>query len=206
MLILGLTGSIGMGKSATAALFAAEGVPVHEADRAVHRLYAGEAVGVIEAAFPGVTADGSVDRERLGRVVLNDPDAMARLEALIHPLVRRDGRRFLEDAAREGVRIVVFDVPLLFETGGETRVDAVVVVSAPPHVQRERVLARPGMTEEKLAAILARQVPDAEKRRRAHFVVDTSRGFDSARAQVRGILRAAAVIPGRAAAERMAED
>jgi dephospho-CoA kinase len=202
MLILGLTGSVGMGKSVTAEMFVAEGVPVHDADRAVHRLYAGEAVALVEAAFPGTTSDGKVDRERLARVVLNDSTAMARLEALIHPLVRREGARFLENAGRHGARIVVFDIPLLFETGGETRVDAIVVVTAPADVQRARVLARPGMNEEKFAAILARQMPDAEKRRRAHFLVDSGRGFGSARAQVRGILRAAAVIPGRAAAER----
>ena len=205
MVILGLTGSIGMGKSATAALFAAEDVPVHEADRVVHRLYAGEAVAAVEAAFPGVAVDGKIDRERLAKAVLNDSAAMARLEALVHPLVRREGLRFLEEAQRQGAPIVVFDVPLLFETKGEARVDAVVVVTAPTGVQRERVLARAGMTEEKFAAILARQMPDAEKRRRAHFIVDTSRGFDSARTQVRGILRAAAVIPGQAAARRMAE-
>jgi dephospho-CoA kinase len=197
MLILGLTGSIGMGKSATAALFAAEGVPVHEADRVVHGLYAGEAAPLIEAAFPGTTAGGTVDRERLAKVVLNDPAAMARLESLVHPLDRREGDRFMAAAERRGARIALFDIPLLFETGGEGRVDAVVLVSAPMHVQRERVLARPGMTEDKFAAIVARQISDAEKRRRAHFIVDTSRGFDSARAQVRGILRAAAVIPGR---------
>lgn len=205
MLILGLTGSIGMGKSATAALFAEEGIPVHEADRAVHRLYAGEAVAPIEAAFPGVVRAGVIDRDRLAKRVLNNPEALARLEAIIHPLVRHDSRRFLARTAEQGARIVVFDIPLLFETKGETRVDAVVVVSAPVDVQRARVLARPGMTEDKLAAILARQLPDAEKRRRAHFIVDTSRGFDSARVQVRGILRAAAAIPGRAAQDRMAE-
>ncbi|MBN8919111.1 MAG: dephospho-CoA kinase [Rhizobiales bacterium] len=197
MLILGLTGSIGMGKSATAGLFAAEGVRVHDADRAVHRLYEGDAVVPIEAAFPGVTRDGRVDRERLARLVLGDGAAMQRLEAIVHPLVRRETQRFLDAALAAGARIVVFDIPLLFETKGEGRVDAIVVVSAPADMQRARVLARPGMTAEKFAAILARQVPDEEKRRRAHFVVDTSRGFDSARAQVRGILRAAAVIPGR---------
>jgi dephospho-CoA kinase len=202
MLILGLTGSIGMGKSATAKLLAAEGVPVHDSDAVVHALYAGEAVGPIEAAFPGTTSDGRVDRERLGKAVLNDPEAMARLEALIHPLVRRENQRFLARAAQAGAGIVVFDIPLLFETRGESRVDAIVVVTAPPPVQRERVLSRPGMTEEKFAVILARQMPDAEKRRRAHFLVDTSRGFDSAREQVRGILRAAAAIPGRKAALR----
>ncbi len=200
MLLLGLTGSIGMGKSATAAMFAAEGVPVFEADRAVHRLYAdAETVALVEAAFPGTTSDGRVDREKLARTVLNDAAAIARLEALVHPLVRRERERFLTTAAEGGARIALLDIPLLFETGGEARVDAAVVITAPPDMQRARVLARPGMTEEKLAAILAKQMSDAEKRRRAHFIVDTSRGFDSARAQVRGILRAAAVIPGRRA-------
>ena len=197
MLILGLTGSIGMGKSATAALFAAEGMPVHEADRVVHHLYGNEAVAPIEAAFPGTTADGKVDRERLARAVLNNPVSMEKLEAIVHPMVREASRKFLSDAAASGARLVVLDIPLLFETGGEARVDAVVVVSAPPDIQRARVLARAGMTPEKFEALLAKQTPDAEKRRRAHFVVDTSRGFDSAHTQVRGILRAAAVIPGR---------
>jgi dephospho-CoA kinase len=196
MLVLGLTGSIGMGKSVTSRWFAAEGVPVHEADHAVHRLYAGEAVAGVEQAFPGTTIDGRVDRERLSQVVLDNPEALARLEALIHPLVRTAERRFLGAAAARGARMVVVDVPLLFETGGEGRVDAVVVVSAPADLQRARVLGRPAMTPAKFDMILAKQMPDAEKRRRAHFVVDTSRGFDSARAQVRGILRAAAVIPG----------
>jgi dephospho-CoA kinase len=154
---------------------------------------------LIEAAFPGTTSDGRVDREKLARTVLNDAAAIARLEALVHPLVRRERERFLTTAAEGGARIAVLDIPLLFETGGEARVDAAVVITAPPDMQRARVLARPGMTEEKLAAILAKQMSDAEKRRRAHFIVDTSRGFDSARAQVRGILRAAAVIPGRRA-------
>lgn len=202
MLILGLTGSIGMGKSATAAMFAAAGIPVHEADRVVHHLYAGEAVGAIEAAFPGVTVAGKVDRQRLSRAVLHDTAAMARLESLIHPLVRREGQKFLEAAEREGAGLVVFDVPLLFETRGEARVDAIVVATAPADMQRARVLARPDMSAEKFAAILARQMPDAEKRRRAHFLVDTSRGFDSARRQVRGILRAAAAIPGRSVIAR----
>lgn len=199
MLILGLTGSIGMGKSATAAMFREAGVPVHDADAAVHRLYAGEAVAAIEAAFPGTTADGKVDREMLAAAVLGKPDAFKALEAIVHPLVRAATARFLQQAAAAGARIAVLDIPLLFETRGESRVDAIVVVSAPADIQRARVLARPGMSEAKLAAILAKQVPDAEKRRRAHFVVDTSRGFDSARAQVRGILRAAVTIPGRAA-------
>jgi dephospho-CoA kinase len=197
MLILGLTGSIGMGKSATANMFREAGVPVHDSDRAVHQLYEGEAVPAIEAAFPGVTVDGKVDREKLSAQVLGKPDAFKRLEAIVHPLVRQASVRFLETARARGARVVVLDIPLLFETRGEGRVDAVVVVSAPADVQRERVLGRPGMTEEKFAAILAKQVPDAQKRRRAHFIVDTSRSFDSARAQVRGILRSVAAIPGR---------
>lgn len=197
MLILGLTGSIGMGKSATANMFREAGVPVHDSDRAVHLLYEGEAVPVIEAAFPGVTAAGKVDREKLAAQVLGKPDAFKRLEAIVHPLVRQVSARFLDAARARGARVVVLDIPLLFETRGESRVDAVVVVSAPADVQRQRVLARPGMTEEKFAAILAKQVPDAEKRRRAHFLVDTSRSFDSARAQVRGILRSVAAIPGQ---------
>lgn len=197
MLVLGLTGSIGMGKSATADMFTEAGVPVHSADSAVHRLYAGEAVDAVEAAFPGVAVDGRIDREGLAARVLGDAAALKRLEAIVHPLVREAERRFLAEAAAKAARMAVLDIPLLLETGGESRVDAVVVVSAPPEVQRSRVLARPGMTEEKLAAILAKQMPDADKRRRAHFVVDSSRGFDSARSQVRGILRAAAMIPGR---------
>jgi dephospho-CoA kinase len=197
MLILGLTGSIGMGKSATAKMFRETGVAVHDSDRAVHQLYEGEAVPTIEAAFPGTTAGGEVDREKLSAQVLGKPDAFKRLEAIVHPLVRQVSVRFLAAARARGARVVVLDIPLLFETRGEGRVDAVVVVSAPANVQRERVLGRSGMTEEKFAAILARQVPDAEKRRRAHFIVDTSRSFDSARAQVRGILRSVAAIPGR---------
>jgi dephospho-CoA kinase len=197
MLILGLTGSIGMGKSATANMVREAGVPVHDSDRAVHQLYEGEAVLAIEAAFPGTTAGGKVDREKLSAQVLGKPDAFKRLEAIVHPLVRQVSVRFLDEARARGARVVVLDIPLLFETRGEGRVDAVVVVSAPADVQRTRVLGRPGMTEEKFAAILARQVPDAEKRRRAHFIVDTSRSFDSARAQVRGILRSVAAIPGR---------
>lgn len=197
MLILGLTGSIAMGKSATADLFRAEGVPVFDADAAVHEIYGAEGVAVVEQAFPGVSVDGRIDRERLSGQVLGDAAALKRLETLVHPLVRGREQQFLHAAARRGARVAVLDIPLLLETRGEGRVDAVVVVSAPPAVQRARVLARPGMTAERFEAILARQMPDAEKRRRAHFVVDTSRGFDSARAQVRGILRAVGMIPGR---------
>jgi dephospho-CoA kinase len=197
MLVLGLTGSIGMGKSTTARFFAEAGVPVHDADAAVHRLYEAEAVAPIEAAFPGTIAAGKVDRAALAARVLNDPAALMRLEAIVHPLVRESGARFLATARGRVARVVVLDIPLLFETGGEARVDAVVVVSALAAIQRRRVLARPDMTAEKLDAILAKQMPDAEKRRRAHFVVDSSRDFGSARDQVHGILRAVAGMPGR---------
>lgn len=189
MIILGLTGSIGMGKSTTARMFAEEGVPVHDSDAAVHRLYDGEAVPAIEALFPGTTSSGKVDRERLARAVVGRPDALRRLEELIHPMVRRDADRFVEEERRKGTPLVVLDIPLLFETGGMNRVDKILVVTAPAEVQRERVLARPGMTEEKFAAILARQVPDAEKRRRADFVIDTSHGMEAARQEVREIIR-----------------
>jgi dephospho-CoA kinase len=196
MFILGLTGSIGMGKSTTARLFAEAGVSVHDADAAVHRLYQGDAVAPIEAAFPGATADGKVDRTKLAARVLDDPTAIKRLEEIVHPLVRESERRFLAAAAAQSARVVVLDIPLLFETAGETRVDAVVVVSAPPAVQRARVLERPGMTPAKLDAILQNQMADSDKRARAHFIVDSSRGIDSARAQVHGILRAVAALPG----------
>jgi dephospho-CoA kinase len=197
MFILGLTGSVGMGKSVTARLFAEEGVPVHDADAVVHRLYEGPAVAAIEAAFAGTTAHGKVDRGKLGARVIGDDAALKRLEAIVHPLVREDERRFLEVARQRGNQVVLLDIPLLYETGGERRVDAVVVVSAPAEVQRARVLARPGMTAAKLDAILAKQMPDAEKRRRADFVVDTSRGVEDARAQVRAILAAVARMPPR---------
>jgi dephospho-CoA kinase len=197
MFILGLTGSIGMGKSTAARFFAEAGVPVHDADGVVHRLYESEAAGAIEAAFPATTASGKVDRVKLAERVLDDPGAIARLEAIIHPLVRESEAKFLTDARARGEPVVVLDIPLLFETGGEHRVDAVVVVSAGAEAQRARVLGRPGMTPAKLEAIVAKQVPDVEKRRRAHFIVDSSRGLDSARAQVHGILRAVAGLPGR---------
>lgn len=197
MFILGLTGSVGMGKSVTARFFAEEGMPVHDADAAVHRLYEGEAVAPIEAAFPGTTANGKVDRAKLAEHVLGDAAALKRLEAIVHPLVQASERRFLAEAQARGAKVAVLDIPLLFETGGDRRVDAVVVVSAPPGVQRARVLARPGMTVEKFEAILAKQMPDAEKRARADFVVDTSQGFEAARAQVRAILDAVATMPKR---------
>jgi dephospho-CoA kinase len=186
---LGLTGSIGMGKSTTAGLFRELGVPVHDADAAVHEIYGAEGVAPVEAAFPGVTVDGRIDRARLGARVLDDEPAMKRLEAIVHPLVRAREAAFLERARREGARIAVLDIPLLYETGAEGRVDAVVVVSAPESVQRERVLARPGMTEAKFAAILSRQMPDSEKRRRADHVIDTGRGIPAARDQVAALLK-----------------
>ena len=197
MFILGLTGSIGMGKSTTAAFLAEAGVPVHDTDAAVHRLYESEAVAPVEAAFRGVAVDGKIDRAKLAAQLIGKPDAIKRLEAIVHPLVRAATQRFTQQQAVKGARAILLDIPLLLETGGEKNVDAIVVVSSPPEVQRARVLARPGMTAEKLDALLTRQMPDAEKRARAHFVVDTSRSFDSARAQVHGILRAIASSPGR---------
>jgi dephospho-CoA kinase len=197
MFILGLTGSVGMGKSATAKMFADEGVPVHDADAAVHALYEGEAAPLIEAAFPGTTADGKVDRGKLGERVIGHPDEIKRLERIVHPLVAKVRDAFLAKAEREGAKVAVLDIPLLLETGGEKRCDAVVVVSAPAEVQRERVLKRPGMTEAKLGAILAKQMPDADKRARADFVVDTSQGFDVARQQVRDILARVSKMPNR---------
>ncbi|MEN5084495.1 dephospho-CoA kinase [Bosea sp. TWI1241] len=196
--LLGLTGSIGMGKSTTATLFAEAGVPVHDADRAVHRLYAGPAVAAIEAAFPGTTTEAGVDRASLSAAVLGRPEALKRLEAIVHPLVRAEEEAFVAGCRRAGATVAVLDIPLLFEAGGEGRCDAVVVVTAPAAVQRKRVLAREGMTAEKLDAILARQMPDAEKRRRAHFLVDTGHGLVAARRAVRSILAAVAGRPGRA--------
>jgi dephospho-CoA kinase len=198
MIVLGLTGSIGMGKSTTAKLFAEAGVPVYDADAAVHELYEGEAVAAIEAAFPGTTGNGKVDRNQLSARVVHDSAAMRRLEEIVHPMLGASRRKFLQDAEASGAQVAVVDVPLLFETGGEKRVDAVVVVTTTPQIQRERILARPNMTSEKLVAILARQMPDAEKRKRAHFVVDTSHGLDPVRARIRDILaEAAKMTPGR---------
>ena len=197
MFVIGLTGSLGMGKSTTARLFAEAGVPVHDADAVVHRLYDGEAVAAIEAAFPGTTAAGRVDRNRLAARVLNDAGALQRLEAIVHPLVQEAERRLLAEAAARGEQVAVLDIPLLYETGADQRVDAVVVVSAPPEVQQARVLERPGMTLDKLESVLAKQMPDAEKRLRADFVVDSSRGLEAARAQVRAILDAVATMPKR---------
>jgi dephospho-CoA kinase len=197
MFILGLTGSLGMGKSTTAGFFAEAGVPVHDADAVVHRLYEGEAAAAIEAAFPGTTAAGKVDRIKLAAQVLDDSKALRRLEAIVHPLVREAETRFVADAQARGAKVVVLDIPLLLETASHNRVDAVVVVSAPSDTQRQRVLERPGMTPDKLDALLARQMADSEKRRHADFVVDTSRGYEAARAQVKEILRAVATMPKR---------
>jgi dephospho-CoA kinase len=190
--VLCLTGSLGMGKSKTASFFAEAGVPVHDADAAVHALYEGEAVPLIESAFPGTTANGKVDRTRLAAAVLGDAAALARLEAIVHPLVGKARDRFMAAAKASGASVVVLDVPLLFETGGHRGCDAVVVVSAPGDIQRQRAFERPGMTEEKFTALLAKQIPDEDKRRRADFVVDSSQSFDHARAQVRDILKAVA--------------
>src|ERR1700716_1127517 len=197
MLILGLTGSIGMGKSTTAKLFVEAGVPVYDADATVHMLYEGEAVPAIEAAFPGTTADGKVDRARLSARVVHDPAAIRQLEGIVHPMLGASRQKFLHDAEQSGAAVAVVDVPLLFETGGEKRVDAVVVVTTTPEIQRARILTRDDMTAEKLDAILARQLPDAEKRRRADFVVDTSHGLDPVRARIRDILGEAAKMPQR---------
>ena len=188
MIVLGLTGSIGMGKTTTARMFSDFGVPVHDSDEAAHRLYRGKAAPLVEAAFPGTTADGVVDRAKLGERVLGDGAALRRLEALIHPLVRADATAFLKRHHAAGAPLAVVDIPLLFETDGRNRVDQVVVVTAPPEVQRERVLSRPGMSEEKFRNILAKQVPDGEKRRLADFVVDTGQGMVAAREQVAGII------------------
>jgi dephospho-CoA kinase len=197
VVVIGLTGSIGMGKSTTARFFAEAGVPVHDADAAVHRLYAGAAAAIIEAEFPGVSNAEGIDRAKLAKRVLDDPEALRRLERIIHPMVRREEVRFLDEAERAGAPIAVLDIPLLFETGADRRVDAIVVVTAPAEMQRVRALERPGMTEEKFQALLAKQMPDAEKRRRADFVVDTSKGFDFAREQVHAILQAASTQPIR---------
>ncbi len=197
MIILGLTGSIGMGKSTTAKLFAEAGVPVYDADAAVHMLYEGEAVSAIEAAFPGTTANGKVDRNKLSARVVHDPAAIKRLEQIVHPMLGASRQKFLDDAERSGAPVAVVDVPLLFETGGEKRVDAVVVVTTTPELQRQRILARDNMTSEKLDAILARQLPDAEKRRRADFVVDTSDGLEPVRLRIRDILNEAVKMPRR---------
>ena len=195
MFKLGLTGSIGMGKSATAAMFRAAGVPVHDADEVVHALYRGRAASLIEAAFPGTLLDGAVDRARLSKVLFEDESRLRTLERIVHPLVREERDKFM--AAHAQAAIVVLDIPLLFETGGERGTDAVALVTAPEPVQSARVLARRGMTEEKFQAILAKQMPDSEKRRRTHFLIETGFGFAHAERRVRAILRAIAGRSGR---------
>jgi dephospho-CoA kinase len=197
MRVLGLTGSIGMGKSTTAKLFAEAGVPVYDADATVHEIYQGEAAPAIEAAFPGTTVDGKVDRARLSAKVVHDPAAIRQLEQIVHPMLKAYHQKFLDDAERSGAPVAVVDVPLLFETGGEKRVDAVVVVTTSPENQRKRILARGTMAKEALDALLARQMPDPEKRKRADFVVDTSHGLDPVRARIRDILDQAVKMPRR---------
>ena len=188
MIVIGLTGSVGMGKSTTAKMFATLGLPVFDADAAVHRLYAGAAVAPVEAAFPGVTRDGRIDREDLGRRVIGDAAAMRKLESIVHPLVRAEREAFLAEARAAGTTLAVLDIPLLYETGGEKDVDVVVLVSAPKPVQKARVLARPGMTEARFEAIVAKQLPDAEKRRRADHVIETGDGLAAAERQVRALV------------------
>lgn len=192
MIIVGLTGSIGMGKSTVAAMFAEEGAPGFDSDAAVHALYAagGAAVAPVEAAFPGVVKDGAIDRVALSVRVVGDAEAIRRLEEIVHPLVRQAQMQFLQDQREAGTAVVILDIPLLLEGSGAKFVDRTVVVSAPAAVQRARVLARPGMSVEKFEAILARQMPDAEKRARADFVIDTSGSFDDTRTQVRAVLDA----------------
>ncbi len=197
MRILGLTGSIGMGKSTTAKLFMEAGVPVYDADAAVHKIYEGEAAPAVEAAFPGTTVDGKVDRAKLSAKVVHDPAAIKQLEQIVHPMLGASRQKFLAAAEQSGAPVVVMDIPLLYETGGEKRVDAVVVVSTSAEAQRERILARGTMTSEALDAILARQLPDAEKRKRADFVVDTSHGLDPVRAAIRDILAEVVKMPQR---------
>ncbi|MBR1196162.1 dephospho-CoA kinase [Bradyrhizobium sp. AUGA SZCCT0240] len=197
MLILGLTGSIGMGKSTTAKLFAEAGVPVYDADAEVHKIYEGEAAPAIEAAFAGTTVDGKVDRARLSAQVVHNPVAMKQLEQIVHPMLGASRKKFFEDAEAAGKPVVLLDIPLLYETGGEKRVDAVVVVTTTPEIQRQRVLARGTMDEARFDAILARQLPDAEKRKRADFVVDTSDGLDPVRARIKDILAEVVKMPQR---------
>jgi dephospho-CoA kinase len=188
MIIVGLTGSIGMGKSTTSAMFREYGIPVYDADRAVHRLYAGAAVAPMASIYPEAIVEGKIDRTVLSRLVMSDSGALRKIEAVVHPLVGVDRATFMERYVRDGAPAVVFDVPLLFETGGDKNVDVVAVVSASAQIQKRRVLARPDMTPEKFATIVSKQLPDAEKRRRAHYVVDTGRGLDPARRQVAGFI------------------
>lgn len=189
MIIVGLTGSIGMGKTTTATLFADEGVPVNDADQVVHDLYRSDAVEPIRAMFPDVIVDGVVDRKKLSKNLAKNPAKFADLEAVVHPLVRAREKAFLNEQRALGKKVVVLDIPLLFETGADRRVDKIVVVSCEPDVQRQRVLSRPGMTPEKFELILSRQTPDAEKRARADYVIDTGHGIDMARSQVKTLLK-----------------
>ena len=189
MIVLGLTGSIGMGKSTTARMFSEAGVPVHDSDETVHRLYAGKAAPLIGKEFPGTVLGGVVDRAKLAAAVLGDAEALKKLEAIVHPLVREDEEAFLTAHRKAGAALVVVDIPLLFEVNAVNRVDKVLVVTAPPEIQRERVLARPGMSEEKFRAILAKQIPDGEKRRRADYLIDTGEGMEAAGRKVRSIIR-----------------
>lgn len=188
MIVIGLTGSIGMGKSTTAGMFRDENIAVHDADAVVHDLYKSEAVQPVDAAFPGTARDGVIDRSELARQLSQSEDGFSRLEAIVHPLVRAREKRFLDEERRTGADLVLLDIPLLFETGAEGRVDVVVVATCDPQIQKDRVLARPGMTEEKFRLILERQMPDAEKRRRADFLVDTGNGFEPARRRARQIV------------------
>ena len=197
MIVLGLTGSIGMGKSTTAKLFVEAGVPVYDADATVHKIYEGEAVAAVEAVFPGTTSNGKVDRQKLSAIVIKDPIAMKRLEQLVHPMLRAHQEKFLRDAERDGSAVAVLDIPLLFESGGDKRVDAVIVVTTSPEVQRARILERDNMTPEKLDVVLSRQMPDAEKRMRADFIVDTSHGLDPVRIRIREIVNEAAKMQPR---------
>ncbi|MBX4925458.1 dephospho-CoA kinase [Rhizobium binae] len=184
MLTIGLTGSIGMGKSTVGKLFAEAGIPLNDSDAVVHDLYAGEAAPLVDAAFPGTMKDGVVDRHELGRQLAQHPDGFKRLEAIVHPLVRKRETEFLERQRAAGAEMVMLDIPLLFETGGWERVDVIVVVSTDPQIQRQRVLARDDMTEEKFDMILSRQTPDAEKRRRADYLIDTSHSIEQTRERV----------------------
>jgi len=188
MIVLGLTGSIGMGKSTIAMMFKDNGIAVHDADATVHRLYSGKAAPLVEAVFPDTTDVNGVDRAKLAKFVVGNEQQMKKLEAIIHPLVRREEEAFLTKAKTDGAELVILDIPLLFETGGDKRVDGIVVVTAPYLVQSQRVLAREGMSKEKFAAILARQYPDEKKRQRADFVIDTSMGLESARNEVAAII------------------
>jgi dephospho-CoA kinase len=197
MFVLGLTGSIGMGKSTTAAMFREIGIPVHDSDKTVHRLYSDELAPFVEAAFPGSVQNGRVDRAFLGEIVLGKSLELRKLESIVHPFVRREEQAFLSEASLKRSQLVVLDVPLLFETKGERRVDGVLVVTAPYQVQRTRVLSRLGMTEQRFADILKRQVPDAEKRQKAHFIVDTDKGMNHARKQVFDIVHALSGITGK---------